>query len=415
MFNRSKRTVAIVLTAVFCAFIMAGCGKVNATATAVTVNGETVSAGTASTFIRYQQAETITYQQYIYSMYGMEFDSSNYWNQDYGEDGQTYGESFVSAAKEDLVKMVLIRQHAPEYGYELTEDEKNVITEAAAKFISDNGTVANWIGADQASVENVLSLYNYQTKTKDLFIADVDRNVTDEEASQSTVIYASLSRTAPDDFEGTEEEYAAQAKELMDQMLTNAKAADVDKVLKEIAAEEAAAEKSDSEEDADLEEDAEETDEELAKDEETDEEILGEKEEEDLTLSKIVSNEVNAYKHVAGHISSDISVNSASYSTNDEEDTTLASEVLTAARALKDGEFCDSVIETDTAYYIVKMEALFDEDKTETKKDQIISDREDTAYNDLIQSWVDSAEIVYGKAFDKIKVTDRESYVVAGQ
>lgn len=390
MRNRFKRTVTVLLAAALCAVLLAGCGKVKASETAVTVNGEAVSAGTASTYVRYQQAESYSYQKYIYTMYGMEFDGSKYWNETYGEDGQTYGESFLSAAKEDLVKMILIRQHAPEYGYSLTDEDNKAISEAAARFIEDNGSVAKWIGADQTSVENLLSLYNYQAMTRELFIADVDRNVTDEEAAQSTVIYASITKTMPEDFEGTEEEYTTQAKAQMEQMLKASKEADPEQILAEEHAE----------------------DEDALDGEEDSEDLSEEETDEDLSLSDIVSNEVDAYKHIAEDINSSITVSQASFSTNDEEDATLSKEVLDAARKLADGDFSDRIIETDTAYYIVKMEAVFDEDATESKKDEIISERENTAYTDLIQSWMDSSEIVYGKAFDKITVSDRESYIV---
>lgn len=380
MLYRFRKVLTAVLAAALISVLLAGCGKVNASATAATINGETVSAGTASTYIRFQQAETYQYQSYIYSMYGMEMEGNPLWDSDYEED-ETYGEYFISQAKEDLTKMVLIRQHAADYGYSLTEEDQAAISEAAAQFVSDNGTVANWIGADQASVENMLSLYNYQTNTRDLFIADVDREVSDEEAQQSTVVYATLSKTVPDEYEGTEEEYAAEAKELMEQMLAAASAADVEEILAE------------------------------EQEDETEEDVQEEAEEQ--TLSEIVSDEVDAYTNVAADISEDIYVSSASYSANDEEDTTFDEAVLTAARSLTDGEFYSEVIETESDYYIVKMEAVFDEDKTESQKDTIISEREENAYNDLIDSWKEAAEISYGKFFDQIKVTDKENYIVA--
>lgn len=389
MFIRIKKTAAAVIAATLCMVLLAGCAtKTNANEAAVTVNGETLNAGTANTYVRYEQAES-------YSMmvqYGLIQEGSPYWDTVYDEEsGQTYGEYILGEMKNELVKMMLIRQHAADYGYSLSEEDTAKIKEAAAQFVGDNGSVAKWIGADQSCVEEMLSLMNYQQNTRDLFIADVDREVSDDEAAQTTVLYAEISKTKPDDYEGTDEEYAAEAKEQMEKMLETSKTADLEAIEAEAHADEEG------------------TDENAA-----DEGTADETAEEDKTFSEIVSDEVHAYSHVAADISENITVSQNTFSKNGDadEDYDLDQAVIDAAKTLADGEFYDSVIETDDGYYIVKMEAVFDADATESQKSTIISDRENKAYDELIQSWVDSSEVVYGKGFDKIKVTDKENYVV---
>ena len=50
--------------------------------------------------------------------------------------------------------------------------------------------------------------------------------------------------------------------------------------------------------------------------------------------------------------------------------------MIKVLRTLDDGEVAPDVIETDTAYYVVKLNQKNDEEATETKKESIISTRE---------------------------------------
>ena len=322
--------------------------------------------------------------------YGIIQEGAAYWDTDYtqaSEDGetpaQTYGQYIKDEMQNDLIKMMLVRQHAGDYGYTLSAEDQAAISEAAAKFIADNGSVANWIGADQASVENLLSLFNHQSKMRDLMIADTDRNVTDEEAAQSTAIYARITTSSlPDGYEGTEEEYAAEAKGWMESLLETAKTADLDVP-------------------------DEHTDDADAADEEADTETEEAPAAEEMTLSERIETEQHNLTHLAADVNESITVNKVSFG---DEDEAPAAEVLEAARTLKDGEWYDGVIETDSGYFIVRMEAVFDEDATETEKDTIIADRENAHYDELVQSWQDAAEITVDKAWTDITITDKETY-----
>ena len=76
----------------------------------------------------------------------------------------------------------------------------------------------------------------------------------------------------------------------------------------------------------------------------------------------------------------------------DSETTTYDAELIAAADALDEGEVSD-VIETETACYVVKLVSLFDKDATESKKDEIVSERQTELYNEVTAEWLAEAEI----------------------
>ena len=83
-------------------------------------------------------------------------------------------------------------------------------------------------------------------------------------------------------------------------------------------------------------------------------------------------------------------------------------------RTLKDGEIGPDVIETDTSYYVVKLDKVNDEEATETKKQSIISTRENKLYTDTTEKWLDDADInVEKKVLKTLKVTDNHKFSIA--
>ena len=61
-------------------------------------------------------------------------------------------------------------------------------------------------------------------------------------------------------------------------------------------------------------------------------------------------------------------------------------EVEDIAFSLQDGEFA-SVIETDDYYYIVKCISAFDEDATNARKEEIISERQEALFEETFAEW----------------------------
>ena len=70
----------------------------------------------------------------------------------------------------------------------------------------------------------------------------------------------------------------------------------------------------------------------------------------------------------------------------------LDAAVQSAADALSDGEFSD-IIETENSYYIVCMESTFDEEATETARENELSQRERDAYNEWYTPLFEATDI----------------------
>ena len=75
-----------------------------------------------------------------------------------------------------------------------------------------------------------------------------------------------------------------------------------------------------------------------------------------------------------------------------------AEEIVKAAAGLSDGELVDSVIETDTYFYVVRVNKVFDESMTEAKKDEILKQRKQDSLDTLVSEWKDAASITVDEA-----------------
>jgi foldase protein PrsA len=71
------------------------------------------------------------------------------------------------------------------------------------------------------------------------------------------------------------------------------------------------------------------------------------------------------------------------------DDTSLEDEVKTALDDLQEGEL-STVVETDTALYLVRIDSDTDEEATETNRQTIIDTRKSDHYNEVLEDWQDS-------------------------
>ena len=347
---KRRKTFALcgVLSLTMAAAGLTGCSsKVDGTATALVVGEEEVSLGTANFILRYQQAETL----YMMQSYGMVSEGSSMW--DSTVDSGTYGEQFKDNIKDDIVEMVLLRQHASEYNVTISDEYQEQIESAAKTIMESNADAMDQIGATQENVEEMMELYTYKTLMKDPMVEDTDREVSDEEAAQTRITYSRIKLTGTDDdgntTDLTDEEKASlkeECQELLDQVQASADPAN-----------------------------------------------------EDIST-------------LAEAIDEDFLTSGVNYSTNDEEDTTIDDAVKEAVSTLSDGQVYDGIIETDDYYYVVRLDHKFDEDATETKKQSIISEREDDNYDSKVQEWKDATSIEEKSPWKKLKVTDKDAYVV---
>lgn len=355
MKEMTKKTAVVAMAGIMAVGMLTGCGekKLDGSKTVATVDGTKIPLGVVSLSVREGQMQTeAMYRSY---MGGSDFDI---WDTE-AEKGKTYGEQAVEESLKDVELMYIMKAKAADYDIELTDEDEKAIAEAAASFMEANSeeTIAD-LAVTEDQVKTYLELQTYKQKIHDPIIADVDKNVSDEEAQQSSFEYVSVSTADLSDDEIKEKKEDAQ------KILDGLKA-DPDGDFSEIA-------KSVDDSYSSLSGtfDANET----SEDEDTDDE--------------------------------DAEEDSSSYSG------TYPEEVIDVLRTLDDGEVASDIIETDTAYYVVKLDKKDDEEATETKKESIISTREQTLYTDTTEKWLDDADIKEEKKVLKtLKVTDNHKYV----
>lgn len=217
----AKRAAAGILMGVLSASVLAGCSKkIDGTATVVTIDGEEVPMGVVSLLARYQQ---IKIGEMYTGMLG--YTSYDFWDSvDDEETGETYGEKTVNDAAEQIEKMYLLRAKASEYDVTLSDEEQQEIEDAAQAFVDDNeDAVMEKLAATKEDVAVFLELSAYQSKMYDAIIQDVDTNVTDEEAQQTSLTYTKVSYEE----DAAEEDKAAKketAQLILDEVLATADA-----------------------------------------------------------------------------------------------------------------------------------------------------------------------------------------------
>lgn len=72
--------------------------------------------------------------------------------------------------------------------------------------------------------------------------------------------------------------------------------------------------------------------------------------------------------------------------------TTLEEAVLTALQAMTEEGQISDVVETDTAYYVLRLDAITDVEATETHRETIISERQQALYTEVLDAWIAESE-----------------------
>ena len=355
MKTMTKRTAVAALTGVMAVGMLTGCGekKLDGTKTVATVDGTEIPLGIVSLSVREGQAQTEA--MYKSFMGGQDY---SIWSMD-AEDGKTYGEQAVEQSLKDVELMYIMKEKAADYNVEVTDDDEQKIADAAAAFMAANSEeTLQELAVSEDQVKTYLELQTYKSRMHDPLIADVDKDVSDEEAQQSSFDYVSISTADLSDDE------IKQKKEDAQKILDDLKAAGSDGDLNEIA--------------------------------------------------KSVD---DSYSSVSGTF--DVNEDAAKEDSDEESDSSSSSsaypdEVMKVLRTLKDGEIGPDVIEADTSYYVVKLDKVNDEEATETKKQSIISTRENKLYTDTTEKWLDDADInVEKKVLKTLKVTDNHKFSIA--
>ena len=457
MHNRLKKAVVFGLSACLMLGSLSGCSKKEAEfdpeATAVTVNGDEISAGLVKFATHYTQALT----EDLYKNY---MGVSDPMSQDLYGNGSTMGDMIKSQTVTTLENMVLAEQKMEEYGVELTDDEKSTISETAKKFLDDNGEeVLEKMGATQETVERYLTLRLIQNKMEPAMSADVDTEVSDDEAAQRKVQYAMFRAETEAESESETEtgseaesetgseaatevieettlvetegatEVSAAAENSTDAADAKAEAATEKAAEAETAAltgetdtktqsaaqtetESASEAVTDAAAEADGTEasteavteaastkaeteavsgDAQET--ETETETETEDPAMVEAKAKALAKAEELIAKVKAgedFETAANEVDPDAACSTMTFGS---DSTSVVEGLITATEGLDDGTLVETPIETDSGYYVAQVVSKLDRDATDQKKEEIVDQRKSDRISELYTQWKDDGEI----------------------
>lgn len=310
---RKTRFAALLLSGVMAVSVLAGCGGVDKDAVVATFDDQEITLGVPNFAARLQQA----YQDDMYAYYF----GGNVWDSDFSGSGVTVAEDVKNSVMESMFELYTLQAHMADYGVELSEDEKNAVTETATAFIEANSADAlKELGADQSIVEEYLTLITIQAKMEQAIKADADTNVSDAEANASAYSYVMVSKTSYTDADGNTAEY---------------------------------------------------TDEELE------------------TLAKTVAAFATEAKNGTLEDAAETYAYTVSAGTFTADDEYLDEAVLAALQGLEENEVSD-VIDTENAYYVVRLDAKTDVAATESNRQSIIAERQEALYEEVLTGWQES-------------------------
>lgn len=339
-----KRIVTLMLAGVVAAgTALTGCGSLNMEETVATVNGTPISLGLANFAAQFT---AVNYDTYYMSYFGADM-----WTSDQSGDGETMTKTVKDNTLDSLEEYYLLEQHMEDYGISVTDEELAEAEAAAAQFAEDNTDEAlkALCANNQDYVKEFLRLHLIQSKMEAAIVADVDRDVPDEDCAQKTFSYVRVSKTADvssdDASDGSD---GSSSGEETEEKTEEQKAAEAEKKAQEIL---------------------------------------------DAALTGSQEDPLQAAAD-----DRDASVSTCSYGASDldeeENSTSMEPEVLQAAEKLKEGEFAKRLIETDSYFYVLRMDSLFDQDATDKKRASIISGREDELYESTVNGYKEAAEWV---------------------
>ena len=378
MKNRLKKIAVIGLSACLALGTLSGCSKketFQADAAAITVNGDEISAGLVKFATHYSQA----LMESMYKMYmGVEdpMDSDIYGN------GSTLGAMIKDDVVSTLERLVLAEQKMSDYNVELTDDEKAAVTEAATRFMDENGEeVLNQMGATQEVVERYLTLRLIQSKMEPQMSADVDTEVSDDEAAQRKIRYTLFRAETSVE---TEAETAAMTEE---QTVKTKSSAETETETASEAASEAAETETGSEAATEASETETETETETE-----DPAMVAAKAEalakaEDL-IAKVKDGE--DFETASAEVDKDATCSTLTFGS---DSTSVVEGLITATEGLDDGTLVETPIEIDSGYYVAQVISKLDREATDKQKETIIEQRKSDRISELYTEWKDAAEI----------------------
>ena len=278
--------------------------------------------------------------------------AGNIWSQVVDEDaGTTYGEQAVGQFLEQVELMYIMKEKAADYGVEVTSDDETAIADAAAQFMQDNDEdTLKELAVSEDQVKTLLELETYRQRIYDPIRNEAEVNITDEEAQQSSFSYVSISISGDDLTDDDIATRKEQAQEILDKM----------------------------------------------------------KEDPTADMSEIAKGVDDSYSAVQGNFTTKESKDED----KDSGSEAYPDEVLKVLRGLKDGEVADNIIETDTGYYVVRLDKINDEDATASKRESLQNSKENTYFTDTTAKWLDEADVkAVKKVLKTLKITDKHTFM----
>lgn len=277
--------------------------------------------------------------------------ASNIWSGVADEDtGETYGESAVKSALKQVEILYVMKEKAADYNVEITEDEQKAIEDAAAAFMKDNDEdTIKELSVTEDQVKTLLELETYQKKMQDPIKKEGNIEVSEDDAQQSAFTYVNIS---------------------------------------------------------------------LSGDDLTDDDIAKRKEQAQEILDKVKEDPAADMKEIAKGVDDSYTALNGTFTTKESDDedfqsTAYPDEVLTALRTLKEGEVYDSVVETDTAAYILRLDSEKDEDATASKVKSVTTTKENKYYSETTEKWLDDAKVTEDeKVLKTLTFSDNHTFTI---
>ncbi len=388
-----KRILAAGMCATMTMGLLTGCSS--STGKTVAKMGDTeITLGEAEFMLRYNQAKT---QGYLGALFG---EGSNIFQQDLTGSGQAYGVTMKESVMNDLKNMILMEEHMSDYNVELTDEEKAAIEETAKEFLAENSKdVLKALAATEETVTRVLTLYTIQSKMQTAIEADVDTEVSDDEAAQKSIqyVYFTIPETESETEDtteaesGSEEDAAEAATDASEESSETETAAETES---ETVAETETEAVSEAVSEGDTEEATEAETEESAEKKET-------RETAQSVIDAVLGGET--LEDAVKAVDENKSVTDYSYGSDEE---TLNENLKNVADTLSDGEIAAEPVEGENGFYVVQMVSTFDRDATDQKKDEIVNDRKQELLDSVLEGWDTESFDIDEKVWDTVTFDD---------
>ena len=405
MSRYGKRILAAGVCATMTMGLLTGCSSSTGKTVAKMGDAE-ITLGEAEFMLRYNQAKT---QGYLGALFG---EGSNVFQQDLTGSGQAYGVTMKESVMNDLKDMILMEQHMSDYNVELTDEEKAAIEETAKEFLAENSKdVLKVLAATEETVTRVLTLYTIQSKMQTAIEADVDTEVSDDEAAQKSIqyVYFTIPETESEAEDTTEAESGSEedtteavtdAAEESGETVAETESETVSET--ETAAEETSEAVSENGTE-DASEAVSENDTEEATEAETEE--SAEKKETRETAQSVIDAVLGGetLEDAVKAVDENKSVTDYSYGADEE---TLNENLKNVADTLSDGEIAAEPVEGENGFYVVQMVSTFDREATDQKKEEIINDRKQELLNSVLEGWATDSFDIDEKVWDTVTFDD---------